>query len=166
MPDERHPDTRTEEPTVRYERRDAPLRPVLIILAAAIGFAVIHFWIVSWFMRRSEARQAAIKRSDFPLAASQTRSLPPEPRLEMIDRLENDANIESRLLAQEKALHSYGPTQENGYVRIPIDEAMKRVAGQLPAREERTETRSNGLVDHGAPNSGRMLQRTPPWQER
>ena len=45
-------------------------------------------------------------------------------------------NIDKRLAAQEKMLNSYGPTEEKGFVHIPIQQAIEAVADKLPVRKQ------------------------------
>jgi hypothetical protein len=55
---------------------------------------------------------------------------------------------------------------ENGFVRIPIEEAMTLLANKLPARPSppaRERQKENGLVDAGASNSGRLFRKEPQW---
>ena len=97
-------------------------------------------------------------------APSWETSLPPEPRLEQINRLEKDkvSNTFAREKEKEDFLHSYGQTPEKGYVHVPIERAMDLLAGKLPARKEQPKDkqslRENGLLDGGAPNSGQMFR--------
>ena len=61
-------------------------------------------------------------------------------------------------------LHRYGRADEDGFVYIPIDRAMKMLAKKLPARAAQDErpSRANGLVDGGEPNSGRLFKKGGP----
>ena len=43
----------------------------------------------------------------------------------------------SELAAKEKALNSYGPTAENGFVHIPIQQAIKARCRQVAGRSSR-----------------------------
>jgi hypothetical protein len=58
---------------------------------------------------------------------------------------------------------------EDGFVRIPIEQAMRLLANKLPARplppaSERH--KENGLLDAGTSNSGRMFRKEPQWFSR
>jgi hypothetical protein len=92
--------------------------------------------------------------------------LPPKPRLEQIDRMANKANPDAlkSLEAKEKALNSFGPTEEKGFVHVPIRQAMKAVAGKLPVRKEppTSTAAGKGLLEGGESNSGRMLRGPSP----
>jgi hypothetical protein len=167
----RHPDGRIEHPSVRHEKSDASLRWVLGLLLGAMVLAVIIFGSISWFFHDYNAYQSNLRRSAFPLAPDAQKrleTLPPEPRLEQVDRLRGSeaSNGFKREQAQQEILGSYGPLPgEEGFIHVPIDVAMKYLAGKLPARAEKTdaEAHDNGLVDGGQPNSGRMFRRKPRW---
>ncbi len=162
----RYADGRIEHPHVRHERTDVRFRPVLISIVIAMCFAAFVHWVILEFFYSYRGYQQAIKQSPFPVApspgvAEDPRRIP-EPRLEQVDRLAGVAreNVYERQLAKEKELHGYGPTEETGYVHVPIERAMDRLAGQLPARHESADgrRRDGGLVDAGEPNSGRMFR--------
>ena len=107
-----------------------------------------------------------MKKSPYPLAPGFSRKLPPEPRLEQLDRLAgiDNADVAEKLAEKEKALDSYGPTEEKGFVHIPIQQAMKAVAGKLPMRKEPQgpTAADNGLLDAGQSNSGRIFRGPSP----
>jgi hypothetical protein len=159
----RHPDGRIEHPGVRHEPSDVRFRTVLALVALACsvlaiwGYAVWRFY---WFQ---EAAQADIKASSYPLAPGLSTQLPREPRLEQLDRMAAAENPEAskRLADKEKALHRYGPAAEKGFVHIPIEQAIRAVAGNLPVAKQPspgTPVHNNGLLDAGASNSGRMFR--------
>ncbi len=164
----RHADGRIEHPQVRTEHTDVTLRAVVISLLVAMGFAAIVHWIVLEFFYSYRGYQQDIKQSAFPVApppaVSEDPRRIPQPRLEPVDRMAGieKANVFERQLAKEKKLHAYGPTEETGYVHIPIEQAMERLADHLPVRKEgATKTdrrREDGLVDAGESNSGRMFR--------
>lgn len=163
----RHADGRIEHPHVRHERTDVKFRGILIAVIGAMIFAAAVHWIVLRFFYSYQGYQGAVKQSPFPVAPSPAvnedpRRIP-EPRLEQVDRLAGitKENVYERQLAKEKQLHGYGPTEETGYVHVPIERAMDRLADKpLPARQEAGGDRRKeaGLVDAGEPNSGRMFR--------
>jgi hypothetical protein len=166
-----HPEGRIEHPSVRYERTDASVRWVVLTLVAALVVAVGIYFGLWQFWRQFESYQARVKRSPFPLAAAPSKELPPEPRLEQLDRLSGNErpNVFVRETAREEALNSFGPTREEGYVHIPVERAMALLENKLPARAEPpsgSANREDGLVDSGEPNSGRMFRGKPRWFER
>lgn len=158
----RYPDGRIEHPRVRHEPRDVRFRWVLVVVIVAVCVATVHYYLVWRYLQSQIAAQNVEKRSPFPLAPTPSTKLPPEPRLEQLNRMSGVAssNVYDRLAAAEKVLHSYGSTEEQGFVHIPIQQAMQRVAGQLPARKEPPAypPKSQGLVDAGESNSGRMYR--------
>ncbi len=170
MADEPRPgDGRAEtHPTVRHERTDANFRWILgLVIAAAVLGLILHA--VVWLIFRDERdRLAEVRQSSFPLAPKPSTALPPEPRLEQLDRLSEieRANVYARQKAKEEVLASYGNTDEKGFVHIPVGQAMKLLAttNKLPARQVNVlpPPRDNGLVSAGEPNSGRLLNRRKP----
>ncbi len=155
----------TEDTAVRYERRDIrfgcllAFMLVVLCIMASLGYGVWRFF---WW--QNSARQEA-GRSPYPLAPAASKQLPPEPRLEQIDRLAGveNSDVAKRLAGQEKVLNSYGPTEEKGFVHIPIQQAIKATAGTLPVRKPSAEAtaKDKGLVDSGESNSGRMFRGEP-----
>lgn len=155
-------------PQVHYERTDARFGCILSVLVAAIILAVVVFYVVWHFLIGYLDYQAETKNSRFPLANSTANSLPAQPRLEQINRMAGieSANVFAREASKEAILHSFGKTQDAGYVRIPIDSAMDLLAQQdlgrtRPQAGEQSRGQ-DGLVDGGGPNSGRMFRRNAP----
>jgi hypothetical protein len=155
---------------VRFEPTDASFKAVLWILLGAVVFAAVMFPVVLWFFYDFRRYQADIKKSPFPLAAAPSTALPPEPRLEQLDRASGveTPNVYARQEAREGVLNSYGPTGEEGFVHVPIERAMRQLENKLPARAgppPEQARRGAGLVDAGEPNSGRMFREKPRWFE-
>jgi hypothetical protein len=171
MAEEIHqPDGHIEHPEVRYEPRDANFGWILAIGIAALVLVALIFSLLLWFFYQYRDYQAAIKRSPFPLAPSPSETLPAQPHLEQLDRTAGieRSNMYVREAAKEELLHSYGPTSDQEFVRIPIDRAITLLENKLPARPEPPASqrrRENGLVDAGEPNSGRLFREKPPWYE-
>jgi len=165
------PDNGLEHPSVRHERSDASFSWVLGLIIAAMCLAALIHYVLLLFFYDYRDYQAAIKRSRYPLAPAPQESLPPEPRLEPLDRLERieGSNVYARRESKEEVLNSYGPTPEEGFIHVPIDRVMMFLEkNQLPARTEPPagdRRRENGLVDAGASNSGRMFRGEPLWYE-
>jgi heme/copper-type cytochrome/quinol oxidase subunit 1 len=171
----RHPDGRIEHPQVRNEPTDVSFRWIAVILVGAMVLAVIILVAVLAFFYRYEDYQSAIRKSPFPLAPSgqeRLEKMPPEPRLEQIDRLRGieKPNVYLRETTKEAVLASYGPTDEDGFIHVPIERAMKYLASKLPARKGESkgaaEKHANGLVDSGASNSGRLFREEPKWSTK
>ncbi len=166
LPEIARPDGVPEHPSVRFERTDVSFLGFLLVLVAAATVAFILFTLVWWFFKDYNRRESEIKKSPFPLAPVPANGLPPEPRLEQLDRAEGveRPNVYRREEAKEEALREFGPADEPGFARVPIDRAMKAVAGRLPAEpgSRRRAAKSYGLVDGGGPNSGRLFREVPP----
>jgi hypothetical protein len=168
MADEiQHGDGRMENPSVRHERTDASFRAVLLITLGAMVFAAVVHYVLLMFFFHERSEQAAIKKSNFPLAPSPSTALPREPRLEQVERLSGDAakvNVYERQVPRLETLNDYGATPEEGFIHVPIDRAIELLAGKLPHREESSadqKQRSSGLVDAGESNSGRLFRGRP-----
>ncbi len=166
LPDGRleHPDGYLEHPEIRVEPTDANHRWVIGLLIAAIPLAILIQLAVYGFFHGYGAYQDEVKRSTFPLAPDPSTSLPPAPRLEQIDRLAKGAaaNASEWERMRLEVLHSYGPSDQEGFIHVPINRAMDVIAEKkmLKARPEPAaeRERSLGLVDAGEPNSGRLLR--------
>lgn len=136
----RHPDGRIEHPAVRFERRDIHFGWVLALVVAACCVLVVHFAVTWKIFEWQKTRLAKENASPYSVLPSPVTidELPPAPRLEQIDRLtlKEHADISKRLLLKEKDLHSFGPTTEKGFVHVPIEDAIKTIANELPVRTE------------------------------
>jgi hypothetical protein len=175
-------------PSVRYEHTDVNTRGVLwfvVALAAGIIIVMLVLWgLFHLFLRR----EAAQKKSDYPLAVQQRgqqplpEQLPPSPRLEglSVKGLEMppgrvyqpDASVQhdiGRVRAssanvlyrqQERELNGYGWVrgEKDKVAHIPIEEAMKRLADKLPARKGEKTDKRNEFL--GEP-SGTSSGRVP-----
>jgi hypothetical protein len=160
------PNGQFEHPSVRYEKTDAGRLGVLLVLGASVGLAAVTYLGVWGFYTRYRDHLAVERRSPYPLATTPANVLPPEPRLEQLDRLSGVGTELARRQARERLLRSYGTTADKGYVHIPIERAMALVAGKLPVRAEAVDHgRDQGLVAAGEPNSGRMFRKETRWLE-
>jgi hypothetical protein len=159
-----HPDGRIEHPSVRHEPTDVRFGPIAYVLLGATVFGVVVLLGIGWLFAGYRTYQARSKESPFPLAPAPSTALPPEPRLEQIDRnagIQRE-NVYVREATKEELLRGYGPTNEEGFIHIPIDRAMTLLEKHLPARAQPSAERSRregGLVDAGEPNSGRVFRR-------
>jgi hypothetical protein len=155
----------TSNPGVHYERKDIRFGCLLAALIAGMCvLATVGYvtWKVLWFQASEEY---AAKRSSYPLSPGLSKTLPPEPRLEQIDRMArtSDTDVGERLAAKERVLNSFGPADEKGFVHVPIEKAINSVAGSLPVRKQnRPRKEGRGLLDSGEPNSGRMFRGETP----
>lgn len=158
-------DGRMEHPSVRYERSDASFRWIFCIILGTMAFAAIVQSVVLAFFYHYRDYQAEIKKSPYPLAPSPSTALPRGPRLEQVDRVAGveTPNVYKREVSNLEILNSYGPIQEEGFVHVPIDRAMQYLIEEkkLPARpplSPEQARRSEGLVDSGESNSGRVFR--------
>jgi hypothetical protein len=163
-----HPEGHAEHPEIRTEASDVSFTGVAIVLGTLVVLAVIMLVVLWGFFVKQQQHESAVKRSPFPLAAQPSNTLPPEPRLEPLDRTSGveSSNVYLRLEQKEEALIRYGPTHEEGYVHIPVGRAMDLLAGKLPARAApagEAERKAGGLTDSGESNSGRMYREGPRW---
>jgi hypothetical protein len=174
MPEEiRQPDGQIEHPNVRHERRDVKLRWIVGLILGATATATVLHYLIWLFFTSQTSWQNYRKRTDFPLSHLPGRQagLPEEPRLDPLNLKEHveKANVHDRELNHEEQLQGLGPTSNPDYVHIPIERAMDLLADKLPVApqpSERLSQRSNGLLDAGEPNSGRILRDRALWYER
>jgi hypothetical protein len=132
----RHLDGRIEHPSVRHEPTDASFRWILGVVLGAGALGVIILLVILAYFNHSREALATARKSRFPLAAKPSWSLPPEPRLEQLDRLAGvtSADVLASQQAKLERLDSLGPVDEKGFVHIPINRAMALLANKLPAR--------------------------------
>lgn len=158
-----YPDGRIEHPAVSREPSDVRFRGVLLLMLLVCLFAAVNYFVIwKFFWWQAREQEEKYVRSPYVLAPQPSRQLPREPRLEQLDRLRGSTSPDAFLyqIEQERLLHRYGPTSERGFVHIPIEQAITRLADQLPVRKEPSAQveKQNGLVDSGEPNSGRMYR--------
>jgi hypothetical protein len=149
-------------PEIRFEERDVRFRWVLIVAVVSCVIGCAIFVLVRGFYQVVLESQPDGQATAFAPSEKPTSQLPPEPRLELLDRLKKTpaSNVSKWERGEEKSLERYGPSDEKGYVRIPMQRAMEILAGHLPARKEadRPHYKDKGLVDAGESNSGRMFR--------
>jgi hypothetical protein len=140
---EQHVDV--QNPDVHHETPDANIRGVLVFAGGLIVAAVfIHFavWVLFRLLADQNAHRAV---PEYPLAATQERRLPPEPRLQPVPPEWRTPREDLRDFRrrEDEVLSTYGWADKNaGAVRIPIGEAMKlTVQRGLPARPAAGEQR-------------------------
>jgi hypothetical protein len=92
--------------------------------------------------------------------------LPKEPRLEPLAA--GQPNNAFHAIEQERLarLNSFGPTDEPGYVHVPIEYAMRRVESELQGSGSQpaaaANQKSKGLKYAGDANSGRVFRKEQP----
>ena len=137
---------------VGHESSDLKIAPVVwFVIGLSVATIVIGFLVWGLFSTLGSREQRS-SGSASPLAGERQK-LPPEPRLQLapstVEQLEGNKppNLKEdhplqemkRLRAEEeKTLNSYGwVDQQTGTVRIPIDEAKKRLLEKgIPARRK------------------------------
>ncbi len=158
-----HPDGRLVNPSVRHEGSDASFPWILYLLIFALALAALILYLIWVFFDRYGGYQTEVKKSTYPLAPKPSAALPPEPRLEPLDRLEDIeiSNVYEREAGKESTLNRLGRTRKKGFVHIPIDRAMRLLENKLPARKEPSagrQRREGGLLDADDSNSGRRFR--------
>lgn len=117
---------------VRHESSDISVAAVLgsggILLAGGLAIAFV-VWLLLHTLHVWSVPQAT---PEFPLAQSQARRLPPEPRLQTNPR----GDLLELRQKEDRILTSYGwVDRDAGIVRIPIERAMALTAARgLPSR--------------------------------
>lgn len=122
-----------------YEERDVSIRGVTIFGVALFALCVVSLVLMAWlfdFLYESKSEGVAVRH---PMAPTPERRLPPQPRLQV--RPEMD--LQQLRAMEDSLLHSYGwVIEENGIVRIPIEEAVERILEQgLPHRKQNGDER-------------------------
>ncbi len=118
---------------VAYEKRDVEVSRILILGVALALTLVAAGAVVWWSFHALSAAQARSEPPPSPLRVGIPRQLPPEPRLQGAPGHETPAPEELKELedSANAVLNSYGwVDQKAGIARIPIDEAMKRLAAR------------------------------------
>jgi hypothetical protein len=115
----------------RYERRDADIGALLKFgLGLAVVLMVVFItmrWTFDYY-----ARSQKLGPPVSPFESGNVRVLPPSPRLQVVPQ----TDLKSYCEAQQKELTTYGWVDpQNGFVRVPIDRAMKKLLARgLPVR--------------------------------
>ena len=128
-------DPHRTEPGVLHEESDVNIVGVLGFGGALVVVAAIIHLLAYVLFGYFNAREGVTVPREYPLAASQGRREPPEPRLQT-DPRQDLADLRAK---EEELLGSYGWVDKNaGVVRIPIEAAMKLTLERgLPSRTEK-----------------------------
>ncbi len=107
------------------QNRDVDVRGVSKFIAG-LAFGIIAAMFLMWFLfDRYAARETRRSPQPEPMALSNPRKEPPEPRLQLAPAM----NLKQFRAGEEAVLHSYGWVDaEKGIVRIPVERAMELVA--------------------------------------
>ncbi len=161
--------SRIGNPDVQHEVNDVNASAIIkfiggLAFALLFSFVLVFglFYLLNWRAARADAEEA---RARSPLARGDNDRLPPEPRLQLAPgfgiTLENGQRVdlstekvpeqpqaEMRILRKEwdHDLNNYHWVDRNaGTVGLPIEEAMRRVAGSnLPVRQQQEEQQQEG----------------------
>jgi hypothetical protein len=151
--------------SVKREHTDAYAGRVIAVLCICLAIGGVDIFVVRLFVSGNERHQAQVKVSEYPLAPPPSLALPREPRLDPLNRLAGteQATAFQMIAADLAKLNEAGPA-EKGFVRIPIQEAMKQVVSHLPVSKSShaTADKDNGLRYGGGPSSGRVFEENAP----
>lgn len=145
-------------PENRHEHRDVN---VLALGKFAIGLIIVTIFcigIVAGILQYLMNREGGMFVSRIVPPATDTRQLPPEPRLE-----ETPAQDERDMReAEDKLQSTYGwLDQDNGVVRLPIGRAMDLVVQEgLPSRQNNFQSAAAGVSVPTASALGSVMQQT------
>jgi hypothetical protein len=145
-------------PGAGYEHTDAGVGTIVRFgIWLAVAAILVHFGLGFMYSMLIE-QSKDLEEPRYPLAATSEAPLPPQPRLQQFPRSE----IYQFRLTEQAALAGYGWVDKDaGVVRIPIDEAMRKVLEEgLPARAQDPAQPpvTPGLLASDA-SSGRLMER-------
>ncbi|HVT28173.1 MAG TPA: hypothetical protein VHE81_09165 [Lacipirellulaceae bacterium] len=149
---------------VRFQESHVSTIGIIGVLIAIFLVFVGVFCVSGWMLKGMETaadRSATVSHYREPAEPK-----PSQPRLEPLNfETGKPTNVFQSQLDRQRVLHSYGTTEEKGYVHIPIEQAMKLVLKSLPIRKgvAGPPERSFGLVGGGESNSGRLYSEAPSW---
>jgi hypothetical protein len=155
-----------EHPSVRREPRDVRAFWIVAVFSAGVILGAILLTVVWGLFEHGQRKQNEAKASRYPLAPEPSLALPREPRLDPLNKTvgNKEADVYAREAANETRINTFGPSEEKGFVRIPIRDAIKLAVSRLPVRKQAptdSAGKDNGLRDGGEPNSGRIFQEPP-----
>ena len=122
------PNNELKNPEVSYEPQDLNVRGIVYFGIGLLAVIIIAMGLIAWMLTSME-NQTVAEQAGQPT----TLEMPPEPRLlpNPVDNIPAEQQLETLRAYEDKILHSYGwVDKEAGVVRIPIDEAMKRVVAE------------------------------------
>ncbi|HXF59560.1 MAG TPA: hypothetical protein VN539_07025 [Candidatus Saccharimonadales bacterium] len=114
----------------RHEERDLSVRVIVIFAVALVAFGLAAQGLVGALFTRYHVREK--QRDTPPSPLREAKFQPSAPRLQV-----NPAgDLETIRRREKQLLSSYGwVDRDHGTVRIPVDQAMKRIAERgLPSR--------------------------------
>jgi hypothetical protein len=116
-----------------HEESDVDFRGIMTFAVGLIAVAAVVYGVIFGIFRFFDRREGVQVTAEYPLATSQGRREPPEPRLQT-DPRQDLADLRAK---EDDLLGSYGWVDKNaGVVRIPIDAAIALTLRRgLPARQ-------------------------------
>ena len=122
------------DPSMRHEPTDIETRPLkitalvfllaMIVIPLALLLLYAHYRDTATHPDRKESMLEDEDKKDAAPTA-------PEPRIQGVPKFHGPvprADMEQLRHESEQRLHSYGKSEDQGYVRIPIDRAMQILA--------------------------------------
>ena len=138
-----------------YEKTDIHVAGILAFAGGLIVLAIVLHFVLRGMFDYFAAREEKLKQQLTPLAAERGQ-LPAEPRLEGLE-----PTPPSRFGTGAGGLGRYSwVDRKAGVVRIPIESAMKILAGRLPSRPQRE--KQPEPAEPGGSSSGRTLPKGEP----
>lgn len=116
----------TEHPEL-HEHSDVRPRPLLTFALIVIGLAII-FHVGLYFLYGLYSILPAEQRKQQPRSAVPVVVQVPSPRIQGIPSFHpNTPSVDMQLLREtyDRILSTYGPSEQAGFARIPIDRAMQ-----------------------------------------
>ena len=115
--------------SARHEPLDINTRPLkiaaLIFLVAMIAISLALLWLFKHYERTATHPDRELVNSQEMRDAAPTA---PEPRIQGVPTFHGNvprADMEQLRRETDQRLHSYGKSEDQGFVRIPIDRAMQ-----------------------------------------
>jgi len=142
----------------RRDGTDIELRGVVAVVAG-VGLTLVLLGAGAWLRLVTENKQYQRHMHATGAVERQSR-LPPQPRLELLNPQnpagETDAAQEKK---SESKLKEPSSANEERFVRVPIDVAIRHVASELKSNPNTTKLKDSGVIG-GDANSGRLLRGT------
>jgi len=136
-------------PELRHERTDADVWALSKFAIALLLLCIASLGLVFALFRYFEGKYGGVQPRATQSLGLDARRLPPAPQLEITEK----EDLEAQRAAERQLLTSYGwVDREHGIVRIPIDQAIDRLAASnLPARQ--TEQPETAAADVSLPTA-------------
>jgi hypothetical protein len=148
------PDAPAQSPG--YETTDIHVGGILAFAGGLVVLAVVLHAVLTWMFNSFAEREKNLTQQISTLAAEERSQLPPEPRLEGLEKPPS-----SRLRKEDKGKGAYSwVDRKAGVVRIPIQNAMKILSNRLPSRPHQEDQPER--PEPGGSSSGRVPRKGSP----